>query len=159
MLCFSACKSHLPQKNLLKKKIMIGTLKIRLNMYMSWCSIGTHHSNFPSGKPWELIFSTAGYTWTRMHPWPNEVGLSWVCCPGIVWEPIRKTSSHATRCETLGHNRLSSLSHCGLILAQNRSGIDVCELISTLHFTKNAEVGSESSNLPPKSSQARKEPL
>ena len=29
----------------------------------------------------------------------------------------QKTSSHATRQETLDHSRLSSLSHCGLILA------------------------------------------
>ena len=29
----------------------------------------------------------------------------------------RETSSHATRQGTLGHSRLSSLSHCGLILA------------------------------------------
>ena len=26
----------------------------------------------------------------RIHPWPNEVGVDWICrCPGIVWEPIR----------------------------------------------------------------------
>ena len=29
-----------------------------------------------------------------------------------------ETSSHATCQETFGHGRLSSLSHCGLILAQ-----------------------------------------
>ena len=29
----------------------------------------------------------------------------------------QETSSHATRQGTLGHSRLSSLSHCGLILA------------------------------------------
>ena len=28
-----------------------------------------------------------------------------------------ETTSHATRQETLGHSRLSSLNHCGLILA------------------------------------------
>ena len=28
---------------------------------------------------------------THIHPWPHEVGVSWLCrCPGIVWEPIRK---------------------------------------------------------------------
>ena len=32
-----------------------------------------------------------GYTLTRIHPWPNEVGVGWLCrCPGIVWEPIRE---------------------------------------------------------------------
>ena len=30
----------------------------------------------------------------------------------------QKTGSHATRKGTLGHSRLSSLSHCGLILAK-----------------------------------------
>ena len=33
-------------------------------------------------------------------------------------EIYQETSSHATRQETLGHSRLSSLSHCGLILAE-----------------------------------------
>ena len=31
----------------------------------------------------------------------------------------QETSSHATRLGTLGHSRLSSLSHCGLILASH----------------------------------------
>ena len=34
-----------------------------------------------------------------------------------MWKPIRETCSRATRQETLGHSRRSSLSHCGLILA------------------------------------------
>ena len=41
----------------------------------------------------------------------------------------QETSSHATRQGTLGHSRLSSLSRCGLVLAE--SGISVRELIST----------------------------
>ena len=33
----------------------------------------------------------AGYTWTSIRHWPNEVGVNWLChCPGIVLEPIRK---------------------------------------------------------------------
>ena len=32
--------------------------------------------------------------------------------------PYQETSSHATRQGTLGHSRLSSLNHCGLMLAQ-----------------------------------------
>ena len=43
----------------------------------------------------------------------------------------QETSSHATRQGTLGHSRLSSLSHCGLILAY-RVGISGRKLISTL---------------------------
>ena len=30
----------------------------------------------------------------------------------------QETNSHASRLGTLGHSRLSSLSHCGLILAK-----------------------------------------
>ena len=41
-----------------------------------------------------------------------------------------ETSSHATCQGTIGHSHLSSLSHCGLILAQ-KSGVSVRELIST----------------------------
>ena len=44
--------------------------------------------------------------------------LSALChCPGRVWGLYQETSSHATRQGALGHSRLSSLSHCGLILA------------------------------------------
>ena len=28
----------------------------------------------------------AGYTLTLIHPWLNEVGVGWLCCPGIEWE-------------------------------------------------------------------------
>ena len=31
-----------------------------------------------------------------MHPWPNDGGVGWLCCPGIVWESIRETSLRAT---------------------------------------------------------------
>ena len=63
-----------------------------------------------------------------------------------------ETSSHATCQETFGHGRVSSLSHCGLILAQ-KSGISVRELISTKkkkiqktrdeNKTKNVQAGNE----------------
>ena len=48
----------------------------------------------------------------------------------------QETSSHATRQGTLGQSRLSSLSHCRLILAW--SGISVRELISTKKKKKSA---------------------
>ena len=38
----------------------------------------------------------------------------------LSWQGVgtyQETSSHANRQGTLGHSRLSSLSHCGLILA------------------------------------------
>ena len=59
----------------------------------------------------------AGYSQTRIHPWPKEVRVGWLCCPGIERKPVRETSSHATRQGTLVHSRLELLSHCGLILA------------------------------------------
>ena len=45
------------------------------------------------------------------------------------------TSSHSTCLGTLFHSLLSSLSHCGLIMAK-KSGIFVYELISTLKKKK-----------------------
>ena len=51
-----------------------------------------------------------------IHSWPDEVRVGWLCCcPGILWELIRKTSSPATCQGTLSHSCLSSLSYCGLI--------------------------------------------
>ena len=80
----------------------------------------------------------------------------------------QETSSHAARQGTLDHSRLSSLSHCGLILAKRvelvyalwteadqKGGISVRELISTL---KKALAGNELSNILPKSSHSRKKP-
>ena len=68
-----------------------------------------------------------------------------------------ETSSHTTRQKTLSHSGLSSLNHCGLILAE-KSGISVRELISTLKKKKKAQAGNEWSNVVLKSSQARKKP-
>ena len=45
-------------------------------------------------------------------------------------ETYQGKRAHTTRQETLGHSRLSSLGHCGLILAL-KSGIRMRELIST----------------------------
>ena len=38
-----------------------------------------------------------------LYTWPDKIRVGWLCCPGIVWEPIRKTSSHTTRQVILGH--------------------------------------------------------
>ena len=51
----------------------------------------------------------------------------------------QETSSHATRQGTLGHSRLSSLSHCGLILVFKKSGISARELISSSKKKKKEE--------------------
>ena len=51
-----------------------------------------------------------------------------LCCSDTVREPIRKKSSHATRQGMLVHSRLSSMSHCGMILGV-KSGFCARELI------------------------------
>ena len=78
-----------------------------------------------------------------------------------------ETSSHATCQGTFGHCRLSSLSHCGLILVQ-KSGIRVRELIST---SKNKQANKQtnkkkkrrrkmnSRTFSPKSTHAMRKPL
>ena len=82
--------------------------------------------------------------------------MSWLCRPGIVWEPIREMSSHTTHQGTLVLSWLGSLSQTDPGL---ESVISVCELISTLNKqTKN--VGGQWLVKPSlKSSCARKKPL
>ena len=46
----------------------------------------------------------------------TNLTLKLCCCLGIVWEPTKETSSHATCQGTFRHSHLSLLSHCGLIL-------------------------------------------
>ena len=82
-------------------------------------SIPFHVTTIAHKRPWSFCQKCkgqAGYTWACIHPWPKRVG--WICCPGIVWEPIREASSNAACQATLVHSHLSSLSHCGLILAE-----------------------------------------
>ena len=84
--------------------------------------------------------------------------MSWLCCLGIVWEPIRETSSHVSRQGTIVHIRLSWLSLCGLILDLNEwtSGAwaDLC--LGREKKKKKPQAGHGSPSLPPKSSQTRK---
>ena len=64
-----------------------------------------------------------------------------------------ETSLHATCQGTFGHSRLSSLSHCGLILAY-KSGKSVRELISNLKKKKKkTQTGNNLSKILPKSLQ------
>ena len=73
-----------------------------------------------------------------------------------------ETSSHATCQRTFSHSRLSSLIHCGQILAQRVELVSVS--LSTLQNKKQNKKGggalarNEWSNILPKSSQARKKP-
>ena len=66
-----------------------------------------------------------------------------------------ETSLHAFCQGIFGHNSLSSLSHCGMIVAYLTSGISVRELIptSTTNNDKKAQAGP---NVLAKSSQAGK---
>ena len=69
------------------------------------------------------------YACIRILPWPCVFGSGRdsLCCPGIVWKPIREMSLHATRQGTLGDSCLNSLSHCGPGL---KNGNGVHNLIS-----------------------------
>ena len=69
-----------------------------------------------------------------------------------------KTSSHATCQGKFGHSRLTSLSHCGLILALKVELVCTSESPFQQNKTKSA-YENEWSNIPPKSSQPRKKPL
>ena len=75
-------------------------------------------------------------------PWPNE---DWLCCPCIVWKPIRATISQVTHQETLVHSRLSWLSHCGLIVAKRVKLLQASW--SQPFFFFKARVGYDSWNL------------
>ena len=89
----------------------------------------------------------AGYTLTRLHLWPNKVGVGWQCCPAIVWEPIMEMSSHATHQGTLGHSRPSLLNHCGLILAWKKAELvhaSWSPLLKKTHTKKTTSVDRES---------------
>ena len=74
------------------------------------------------------------------------VGVGWLCCPDIVWEPIRKASSYVTHQGTLGHSYLGLLSFCGLTLAYQRVEL-VC--VSYLHLNQKCRRGLIHRNLPP----------
>ena len=90
-------------------------------------------------------------------PKRSRSGLT-ICCPGIVQEPIRETSSSAIFQETLVHSRLSSLSHCGQILAYS------VELVHSSWFSlknktkQKVQPANDPSNVALKSLHARKKP-
>ena len=62
-------------------------------------------------------------------------------------ETIRKKRAHS---ETLGHSRLSPMSHCGLILAKKKKKrekkLNWCAR-ADLHFKEKAQAGTDSSKL------------
>ena len=62
-----------------------------------------------------------------------------------MWKHIRETSSHANCQGTLGHSRLRSLSHCGLILARPKKWN--CVQVD-LHFLKKCSQGMNRQTFP-----------
>ena len=79
-----------------------------------------------------------------------------LCCPGVLWEPIRETSSHATCHRT--HAQSAQLTEPLWTDHSLKSGIAVCKLISTLKKKIKAQARSESLSLPSEHSQARRKP-
>ena len=74
----------------------------------------------------------AGYSWTYVIVLASEVRVGWLCCPGRLWEPTRKMTSHATCQGTVVHSHLSLLSHYGLCTdAGLKSRTIACKIIST----------------------------
>ena len=131
----------------------------------------------PSFQLWRSQLCVLTLIWCPFHPRVTAVACKrhWSFCVKCRWKVTHKhhtpltqrslsglimplsrysvgtyqeTSSHATRQRTPGHSRLSSLSHCGLILAQ------LVELVcaSYLHFKKKKKRGGgdELSNILPK---------
>ena len=93
-----------------------------------------------------------GFTYTRIHPWPNEVRVGSLCWPSMVWESFWETSPHATRQGTLVQS--SQLAE-PLAWSWPKRWTGVCELIST----SKKSAGRESLNFFPKSSQVRKKAI
>ena len=61
----------------------------------------------------------------------SEVRVGWLCCPDIVWEPVREISSPATHQGMLVHSHLSLPSHWTETYPGLKSVIVVHELTST----------------------------
>ena len=89
----------------------------------------------------------------------NRSGLTMPLCRHSVGTYLEKSSRAPFR-GTFGHNRLSSLSHCGLILRAEIVCANKCPLQKNkTHTKKLAQARSnESCNILKKSSQSRKKP-
>ena len=74
-----------------------------------------------------------------------------------MWEPIGETSSHAAHLETFVHSRLSSLGHCGLILAWRVEFLCANRFKTNKKQKETKQAGKDSSNLAPISILAREE--
>ena len=66
--------------------------------------------------PWSCLCypgTLISYNWAQvqlnshLYPLTSEVGTGWLCCPVIVWKPIREASSHATCQGLLVHSQLT----------------------------------------------------
>ena len=101
------------------------------------------------------------YRWqaTSIHAYILDVTKSeWAdCVVRAVWEPIRENKVHSTRQGTHSHSRLSSLSHCELILTLKKW--KWCTRADP-HFKKKRRQEMNGQAFAPKSSYARnKTPL
>ena len=97
------------------------------------------------------IGHVACHTWTCTYPWPKKVKVGWLCCSGIVWEPIRKTNSHGT---LQGNTHPVISAHLASVGWSWPTEWNKC-MWADLHCKKKS-VGNESLNLPPSCSHTRK---
>ena len=90
-------------------------LPLRADSY----SVSVPSSCYRSGTEKPLPFcqkvQVAGYTWTRIHPRLNEVGVGWLCRSPViaVWEPNRKRA----------HTQLFR-EHSATVISANRATVD-----------------------------------
>ena len=129
--------------------------------FVCWLSFGIHSNPVlpqrqvkdPSHLP---KVQAAGYTWTSIHPWPNQVRVGWLCCPGIVWEPIWENEP---TCNSSGNTQPPSSQLAEPLWTD--SGLKKVELVCTSWsaskiFLKKLRQGMNCQNHPTKSLQAWK---
>ena len=77
----------------------------------------------------DFTFCADSYSGSVVPP-PDEVGVDRQCCPGIVLEPLRETSSHALTCNWSGNvcPQSSQLAESLWTDPGLKSEIGVCEL-------------------------------
>ena len=89
---------------------------------------------------------------------PVKSELADLCCPDIVWGPIREMNSHATHQGMLVNSHLSWLSHCRLVLALKWNWCMRADLHPSKKRREKAQARNDSLNLPQKFSYVRTKP-
>ena len=99
----------------------------------------------------------AGNTETHIHPRPSGVGMGWLCCcPGIVWEPVRKQADT----QIVRKHLATVVSACWASVDWSwHKEWNKCTR-ANLRFQKKKKVQAKNEwlNILPKSLQARKKP-